>query len=130
MRVGSTIQPWTDGAKKYSRKYGDSLVCVRFRYDEKLKKRFTTVELIVDEAPWFLQKRAPTDQKTPKMVKIKIEKWEKQLRADVKSAGGKWLPEEKLWSLPLPQVLKLDLESRIVNEEGNRGSTSGIFIDL
>ena len=29
-------------------KYGDALVCVRFRYDAKLRQRLKTVELIVE----------------------------------------------------------------------------------
>lgn len=32
--------------------YGDRLVCVRYRYDEKRRMRLETVELIEEESPW------------------------------------------------------------------------------
>jgi len=40
------------GTKKLSEKYGDALVCVRYRYDEASGTRFTTVELIIKKAKW------------------------------------------------------------------------------
>lgn len=48
MRIRSTVQPGQPGAKKLLPQYGDRLVCVRYRYDEQRKKRFKTVELIVE----------------------------------------------------------------------------------
>jgi len=32
--------------------YGDQLVCVRYRYDAERKRRYKTVELIIDEVNW------------------------------------------------------------------------------
>ncbi len=36
------------GTGKLTAQYGDRLLCVRYRYDEKRKKRFRIVELIVE----------------------------------------------------------------------------------
>ena len=47
MRTGVKLKPGQRGTKKLAAQYGDRLVCVRYRYDEKLKKRFKTVELIL-----------------------------------------------------------------------------------
>jgi hypothetical protein len=52
MRVRLKLKPGQRGTKHLSRQYGDRLVCVRYRYDEETKKRYTTVELIVAEEPW------------------------------------------------------------------------------
>jgi len=53
MEVKATIKPGQNGTKRYTRQYGDQLVCVRYRYDKSRKKRLTTVELIVDEQDWI-----------------------------------------------------------------------------
>jgi hypothetical protein len=51
MRVRLKLKPGQRGTKNLVNQYGDRLICVRYRYDEKTKKRYTTVELIVAEAP-------------------------------------------------------------------------------
>jgi hypothetical protein len=38
--------------RKVGKQYGDSLVCVRYRYDEQRQRRYSTVELIIEESPW------------------------------------------------------------------------------
>lgn len=57
MRVRLVRRPGQHGTKRHVEQYGDRLVCVRYRYDEAGRRRFTTVEIIVDEAPW----EPPTD---------------------------------------------------------------------
>jgi hypothetical protein len=49
MRIRLTLHPHQRGAKQLLAQYGDRLVCVRYRYDESRKKRFKTVEVIVEE---------------------------------------------------------------------------------
>jgi len=51
MRVRLKLKPGQRGTKNLVNQYGDRLICVRYRYDEKTGKRYTTVELIVAEAP-------------------------------------------------------------------------------
>ena len=57
MNIRRNLKPGQKGTKKLVDIYGDSLVCVRYRYDEKRKKRLKTVELIVDESDWEPQKK-------------------------------------------------------------------------
>ena len=46
------LAPGQKGTKKLHEQFGDRLLCVRYRYDDQLRKRFKTVELIVEEAAW------------------------------------------------------------------------------
>jgi hypothetical protein len=52
MRAKLTLRPGQRGTKKLVRKYGDRLVCVRYRYDGERRKRYKTVELIIEESDW------------------------------------------------------------------------------
>jgi hypothetical protein len=107
MQIRLTRKPGQKGTKQLQLKYGDALVCVRYRYDEKKRKRCKTVELIVDEHEWM-----PDD--TPVFVQIA---WgEKELGVKVKQAGGRWLPEKKLWELTYRKVVKLGLCERVVRD--------------
>jgi len=51
MEVEKTLRPGAQGTGKYMNRFGDRLVCVRHRIDRELGKRYTTVELILDERP-------------------------------------------------------------------------------
>lgn len=51
MDVIKTLKPGDSGTKRLSARYGDRLVCVRYRKDEDQNRRYTTVELIVGEGP-------------------------------------------------------------------------------
>jgi hypothetical protein len=52
LRVRLNFNPGQDETKHLLRQYKDRPVCVRYRYDEKSKKRYTTVELIVEQEHW------------------------------------------------------------------------------
>ena len=52
MRTRLILKPGQRGTKRLGKQYGDRLLCVRYRYDEKRRKRLKTVELIVDEVDW------------------------------------------------------------------------------
>ncbi len=82
-------------------------MCVRYRYDEVQRKRYKTVELVVEEHEWM-----PEDT----LVCIRVAWGEKDLGVKVKQAGGKWLPEKKLWELPYGKVVALELVERIVRD--------------
>ncbi|MGB3623242.1 hypothetical protein FT643_00585 [Ketobacter sp. MCCC 1A13808] len=51
MDVIKTLRPGDSGTKKLTKRYGDKLVCVRYRKDQVTQRRYTTIELIVDEGP-------------------------------------------------------------------------------
>ena len=52
MRTRLTLHPHQDGAKQLRERYGERLVCVRYRYDEATKERWKTVELIIEKSVW------------------------------------------------------------------------------
>ncbi len=52
LRTRSTVRPEPRGAKRLRAQYGDRLVCIRYRYDTRCKRRYKTVELIVEERDW------------------------------------------------------------------------------
>jgi hypothetical protein len=54
MRVRLVRRPGQHGTRQYLEEYGDRLVCVRYRYDAATQRRYKTIEIIVDEAPWVL----------------------------------------------------------------------------
>ena len=58
MRTQVTLQPGQKGTKKLYDRYGDQLVCVRYRYDAARQRRLKTVELIVEEVPWRPERAA------------------------------------------------------------------------
>jgi len=113
MRIKRTIIPGQPGAKKWENKYGDNLICVRYRYDEKQNKKLTTVELVVEQKDWKREKiKIPYN----KIVHIRVMYDEFGIISLVKSAGGKWNRSEKVWEISYRNVLSLGLEDRIVPE--------------
>lgn len=100
------------GTKKWLAKYGDNLVCVRYRYDHARKRKFKTVETIVEETPW-----EPATKKIlqTQIVDLQIHFSEIELRRQVKAAGGIWNREQRVWKIAYGEVLKLGLQARIVD---------------
>ena len=49
MKTRLTLKPGQRGTKSLAEKYGDALLCVRFRYDAELRQRLKTVELIIQK---------------------------------------------------------------------------------
>ncbi len=111
MRTRLTLHPDQDGAKQLRSRYGDRLVCVRYRYDEHNKKRYKTVELVVAEEPWTPSVPRPTPDQ---IVAVHVAAAEKQLRQQVKSAGGQWDAPRGVWKLRYDRVVALGLSERIV----------------
>lgn len=50
-RVTKTLWPGQPGTLKLRQRHGPALLCVRYRHDADNQRRYTTVEIIVDEAP-------------------------------------------------------------------------------
>ena len=55
------------GTKKLIAEYGDQFVCIRYRYDPQKKKRYKTVELIIEEIDWKPRRKADAS------VEVKVE---------------------------------------------------------
>jgi len=115
MRIKACLKPGQKGTKKWSNMYGNQLVSVRYRYDAKKERRYTTIELIVEEGEWQPEKIATTPTRNMSdRLGIRIAGYELELREQVKNVGGIWRPRQKLWELPYGQILALGLEARIV----------------
>ena len=112
MNIRKNLKSGQKGTKKLVDIYGDSLVCVRYRYDEKRKKRLKTVELIIDESDWEPQEKKSVTEGW--IVGIRIGIGETDLRNKVRNAGGKWDRSRKLWAVSYRKVEEPGLEDRFV----------------
>ena len=101
----SATQP---GALKLARRFGDALVCVRYRHDPEGRYRYTTVELVVDEAP--VKRRADLDATV--MVHLAFNDTELQQLA--RAHGARWDDRQRLWAMPRRTAKKLELLACIV----------------
>ena len=108
MRTGLTLAPGQRGTKKLAARYGDRLVCVRYRYDEDGERRLKTAEIIVEEAPYLSRRKAE------RPVGVKVLWGERTLQCAVKKAGGRWDKNLSLWRLSYGAALALGLRHRIV----------------
>jgi hypothetical protein len=107
-----TVYPGQAGSKKWQKLYGDKLLCVRYKYDNHDNKRITTIELIADEQEWKPNK---TIIPKNKIVQLRINYGEVDLARKVKSVGGRWNKEKKVWELAYGYVQALGLAKRIVD---------------
>ncbi len=101
----SATQP---GAMKLARRFGDVLVCVRYRHDKKNEYRYTTVELVVDEGP-VVRRVAPN---AVVMVHLAFDDTER--RQLVLAHGAQWNARQRLWAMPHKTAKKLQLLANIV----------------
>lgn len=101
----SASQP---GALKLARRFGDALVCVRHRHDPLGRYRYTTVELVVDEAPVARQ------SKLDAMVMVRLAFDEDELRQLVRAHGALWHAKRRVWCMPRSTAKGLRLLAHIV----------------
>ena len=106
-----TLNPGDPGTKKVLRKYGDRLICVRYRFDTQTNRRYKTVELIEDQ---IRRNSGKPGIPMNKIVDIRIHVKETRTRGIVKAAGGRWDPQKQTWRLPYREVKNLGLEKRMV----------------
>ena len=111
-RIVKKIQPHQNGARRLSERFGDRLVCVRYRTNPDSGRRFTTVEILVEErAP-----TAPAPASRPAHKLIRIGWGEGELREAVKARGGIWVRDRKLRKVPTEVIRRLKLGKRVVPE--------------
>ena len=97
MRARRTLTPSQEGTKKLLRQYGSQLVCIRYRYDVERWLRFKRVELIIEQAPWS---PTPASIAGTTLVGVRVGAKEVELQRQVKQAGGRWNPTERVWEIP------------------------------
>jgi hypothetical protein len=106
MRVTKTLWPPSAGTRRLQADHGAPLVCVRYRMDPAGLRRYTTVELVIDDA------LVGGKQVDRRVFEVAIAYEEQDLRARAKSLGAKWIPERRLWRLTGAAVKQLDLTTR------------------
>jgi hypothetical protein len=120
MEIKATLKPGQNGTKRLQEKYGDRLVCVRYRYDQQNGKRFTTVELVEEEVQWVMEGSVKPHAPPPanqQRLGIRVEYWETDLRSRIKAAGAVWRPRQKLWEMRYEDVIALGLEARVAADK-------------
>jgi hypothetical protein len=116
-RVLKTMAPGQAGTKRWKDQFGDALLCVRYREHSAQGRRYTTVELIVEERgmpPRSGPDRLSDSTADPKLG-VRIRAHELELRHAVKQAGAKWDPDVGLWFLPASEVRRLGLLDRVTS---------------
>ena len=115
MKSHTHLKPGQRGTKLLTEKYGDALLCVRYRTDEKRGVRLKTVELIVEEKPL---RSTGCNYKEEKSVSLTIAFGETALRDRLKSLGGRWNPTEKIWHVAYGAIRGIpELEERILHRK-------------
>ena len=120
-KIRRTLLPGQPGTKKFLAEYGDRLVCVRYRYDEARRCKFTTVEVIAEQKIWKAETREPL---LNTLVFVRVAYEETELRKRVKAAGGKWNQRKGVWEMAYANVIELGLTDRIV-EAAETASSNG-----
>ena len=92
LRVAKTYGPDQDGAKRFTRRHGDSLVCVRHRISSDGRTRFTTIELVAESTPVASRKQT--------IIALKIPPTAKSTRSLLLACGATWDPAKRLWLIP------------------------------
>ena len=138
MRTVKTLKPGQDGTKELLKRFGPSLLYVRYRYDEDRREHVKTVELVVQcrsrEAEADCPGSRAPDARKPleagsanpsgaggfanRRVALRIGWRERDLQQRVKSAGGQWDPVGRVWFLRRDVAERLDLLPRVVGGGG------------
>ena len=104
--VSKRLTPGQNGTKRLQAEYGNALVCVRYRLDG--RKRYTTVELVIDE-----QELPPPATRLQDIVAVTIGYQERALRDQAKKLGAHWDAERRVWLMPRSTAKAIGLEARI-----------------
>ena len=125
MRTVKTLKPGQKGARELLARFGPSLLCVRYHYDEARRAHVKTVGLVVQRRP---RERVAECSgllvpvaRTPgaaRRVALRIGWRERDLQRRVMSAGGRWDPDRRVWILKRDAVERLDSLGRVVGGGG------------
>lgn len=118
LHVSKTYAPDQNGAKRFARRYGDKLVCVRHRLSDDGAMRHTTVELLVESTP--------VASRTRTLVALRIPPNDKHTRTLLMACGAHWQPKEKYWLVSRLVAKNLRLLGHMVQMVGaNRMGEDG-----
>lgn len=109
-RVKKTLWPPRPGTVRLLERFGDALVCVRYREDPSGLRRYVTVELVVETGRTVRARRRSVERA---LFPLAVARGDRDLRATIKQAGAQWHPGDRLWYLPAATIRRLGLEDRI-----------------
>jgi len=102
------VKPGQKGTRRLVEKFGDALLCVRYRFDEKRGVKLKTAEIIVEERPVN-----PLRFRDGDVVPVSVGYGEVELREQLRAMRAKWDPQVKLWFVPYRLIRGTALEARI-----------------
>ena len=117
MKVYKHLKPGQAGTKRLVEKYGDALVCVRYRYDAVRGVNLKTVEIVIEESPRTHGVRYTDGDIVPVVVGFN----ETALRDKLRTLRARWDADAKLWFVPYRLIRGTELEKRIPDEQGRVG---------
>lgn len=112
MKSYNHLKPGQKGTRRLVEQYGESLLCVRYRYDVKRGVRLKTVEIIVEEKPDLSPRYKEGD-----IVPISVSFEEIELREQLRALHARWDSQQKLWFVPYRLIQGTPLEKRIVAKQ-------------
>lgn len=101
-KVVKTLWPPRPGTVRLYGKYGSRLVCVRYRHDATNGYRYTTIELVVDQAP-IRHRNAASG------VEVQIHFLDREMRTKIQAVGGRWDQRKKVWRVARSAAKRLGL---------------------
>jgi len=107
LRVTKTLRPQQPGTLKLLRQYGNALLCVRYREDGRGRRRYTTVELVIDEGP--VQRRYPDRT----IVQVRMPLGDNELRARAMKLGAWWDAPTRTWHMSMKLARSLGLQAQV-----------------
>jgi len=110
-RVVKKMSATQPGALKLARRFGEALVCVRYRHDAEGQRRYTTVELVVDHAP--IANRKPVRDR---LVAVHIPFNDPPLRRQAQALGARWDEQVGIWRMLRSTAKQLKLLKQIVEK--------------
>ncbi len=128
MRTTKTLKPGQKGTKELLTQFGPSLLLVRYRYDEEHRENLKTVELVVQrrsrDREAECRRSRPADGRcdgaSTRRVALRVGWREREVQQRVKSAGGRWDRDRRVWILGRGAAERLKLLERVVGD-GGRG---------
>lgn len=114
MLLSKKLKPGQPETKRLVSQYSQSLLNARYRYDLEQRKRFKTIELIIEESFWQPPAKPISGDE---IVGIQVGVNEVELQRKVKAAGGKWNYNRKVWEIRYGEVVRLGLMDRLTQEK-------------
>ena len=122
MSTLKTLKPGKRGTRDLLTQYGESLLYVRYRRDEETGERLKTVEIVVQRySPARDEERSGSRSlglqargAAARTVALQVGLPERELQRRVRSAGGRWDRDRRVWWVRRDVAERLDLLHRVV----------------